>query len=166
MILKQWYQAFKKTCNDGTVNFCDIMGENKTMVYFSPSILNLMDTYVTDKYCSGVIFGTGNANPTINDYKLSGDLVKNVSVAAYKTTTENPDGSEIYEATYTLNNNGNESVTIGEVGLCYKAHNTAYGSSGGGYALFERTTLESPITIEAGGVGQITYTIRMNYPTA
>ena len=29
----------------------------------------------------------------------------------------------------------------------------------------ERTVLETPVTIPAGGVGQVTYTIRMNYPT-
>lgn len=59
----------------------------------------------------------------------------------------------------TITNNNETDITIGEVGIVYQ--------TGSSYSvLFERTVLESPITIPAGGVGQVTYTIRMNYPTA
>ena len=61
-------------------------------------------------------------------------------------------------AVLTITNNNATDITIGEVGIVYQGSNTA--------ALLERTVLDSPITIPAGGVSQITYTIRMNYPTA
>ena len=69
---------------------------------------------------------------------------------------------------FTLTNTGSEDFTISELGLV----TYAYITNTNGYCyennfLLERTVLENPITIPAnGGVGQVTYTIRMDYPVA
>lgn len=109
----------------------------------------------------GVLFGTGDAAPTMDDYKLDGDIISDFSYSAAVTKTFDDDNATV-TALYTVTNTGTAPMTIKEIGL------VVCGSSSNGAAnrtLLERTVLETPITIEPGGVGQVTYTIRMNYPT-
>lgn len=111
----------------------------------------------------GVIFGSGTAQPTLDDYKLSGSLITTItaSVTVNKKTTDT--GYEI-EGIYTLTNSGSAPVTVGEVALITTTSTSNFGENLA--IIVERTVLDTPITIPAGGVGQVTYTIRMNYPTA
>lgn len=109
----------------------------------------------------GVVFGTGNIAPALGDYCLSGDFIKGIS-ATYAVKQTDADDGYTMSFVYTITNNNSEDITIGEVGVVEFAHD---GNNINGYALTERTALESPVTIPAGGVGQVTYTIRMNYPT-
>lgn len=111
---------------------------------------------------AGVYFGTGTTPPTMDDYKLAGDVFTTHSTVA-SVTTVHEDTLSTVTALYNVCNTGTADVTIGEIGLV----STIYqGSSGLGYMMIERTVLDEPVTIPAGGVGQVTYTIRMNYPTA
>lgn len=110
----------------------------------------------------GVVFGTGNIAPALGDYCLSGDLIKGFA-ATYAVEPTDADDGYTMSFVYTITNNNSEAITIGEVGVVEYAHN---GNNVNGYALTERTALNSPVTIPPGGVGQVTYTIRMNYPTA
>ena len=106
----------------------------------------------------GVIIGTGTTPPALDDYCLSGDLITTFT-GSVNITQELTDDGVSYTALYTITNIGTESFTIGEIGM--------YGGVTSGVAvLLERTVLDSPITIPAGSVGQVTYTIRFNYPTA
>lgn len=126
---------------------------------------------VTSIFDYGVAFGTGNAPVTIDDYKFSGETVTNFTVSSVYNRSSAIDGTEtINTRTYTITNNNDFDITIGEVGFFagasiqtswskpnYVYHNPIY--------MLERTALETPITIPAnGGVGQVTYTIRMEYP--
>lgn len=109
----------------------------------------------------GVVIGTGTQPPTIDDYCLSGDLISSYTSSA--SFSDEYDENGAYGTTlFTITNTGTKAFTIGEIGLI-----SGLNGSGSSYkALLERTVLETPITIEPGGVGQITYTLRMNYPTA
>lgn len=106
----------------------------------------------------GVVFGTGSVEPKFDDHKLSGDLITTISAACSVSPTLD-DGGCTFTGMYTLTNTGSEEIIIGEVGLIM---NSPYS----GTFLIERTVLDSPVTIPAGGIGQVTYTIRFNYPTA
>lgn len=115
---------------------------------------------------SGVVFGSDNTPASLDDYAVS--LVGNLSCLISDSREASDDGG-VCTITYTVTNNNAEAITISEIGIF--AHVFAFkevGESLGKYGpfLLERTVLESPITIEPGGVGQVTYTIRMNYPTA
>lgn len=103
----------------------------------------------------GVAFGNGDTPATLDDYKLSGDILSGYSsnCSLQKTYVE---GGVSLTAVYTITNNNSKSMEIKEIGLISRAGITA---------LLERTVLDTPITIEPGGVGQVTYTITMNYPT-
>lgn len=114
----------------------------------------------------GVVFGTGTTAPTVEDYKLSGDLITNLSALA-NVTVEGDDNGVTITAIYTITNTGADSFTIGEVGIVTNLHYNYFSSNSDSFkGLIERTVLDSPVTIEADGVGQVTYTIRINTHTA
>lgn len=110
-------------------------------------------------YYGGVFFGDGDTPPTPDDYALSGNVITTATATAVVTKTVDANGVTI-TGTYTITNTGTENITIAEVGLF-----EGFSNSMCDY-MMERTVLDSPITIPAGGVGQVTYTIRMDYPTA
>lgn len=118
----------------------------------------------SEKYASGyfqglgVCFGNGTTPPTENDHCMEGDLLTNYGYS--QTYNFSKDSVTV---TYTITNSGNDPFTISEVGLLTHAYQQdKYGSYYSSGILLDRTVLESPITIPAGGVGQVTYTIRMN----
>ena len=170
MILGNYYKAFLPCVSWQDITLTNTSGK-KSFTIFPTSkfayrlVSGLMEgakpgyTYGGDDLAF-VVLGTGNEPPALSDYKLSGDIVTGFG-STVSFSGENA-GDETYSqgtAVMTITNNNETDITIGEVGIVYQ--------TGSSYSvLFERTVLESPITIPAGGVGQVTYTIRMNYPTA
>lgn len=124
-----------------------------------PSIYYLRDSYEKG---GGVVLGTGTTQPTYEDYKLSGNLVSGYNYT--KTVTiANEENRASITAAYTITNTTSSPFTIGEIGLV--ADILTGGNNSSQYkCLLERTVLDSPVTIPAGGVGQITYTITIEYP--
>lgn len=112
----------------------------------------------------GVSFGTGNTPTSFDDYTLSGDVVTAISFTLVRSCGVDDNGCTL-TCIYTITNTENKDVTIGEVGI-WGRYEYYYNNSNRKtvYPLIERTVLESPVTIPAGGVGQVTYTIRLNYP--
>lgn len=100
---------------------------------------------------SCVVFGTGTTPPGYTDYKLSGTIISGLTVSA--AVTNAAQGTEMI-AEYTITNNSGADVIVGEIGLKFQ------------WYMIDRTVLEAPLTIPAGSIGQLTYTIRMDYPTA
>lgn len=117
----------------------------------------------------GVIFGNGNTAPTINDHALAGDHLTTATITPSFSYTRDTDGiTSICQ--YTILNTGADAFTVSEVGLVIpwygKKTTDSSGSSSRYYpVLIERSLLDTPVTIPAGGVGVVTYTIRMDYPT-
>ena len=108
----------------------------------------------------GVVIGNGTAEPTAEDYSLSGSIITGYSYIANYNRNITDDGVSV-TATYTITNNNEEAITVSEIGLLAAYDNNAYVNK----VLLERSLLETPITIEPGGVGKVTYTIAMNYLT-
>lgn len=106
----------------------------------------------------GVYFGTGNTAPTPDDYCLSGNVLSSGLTANYTISGSSDDDGLTVTALYTLINGGSSEVTVGEIAML--------ASNNSKYFVIERTALEVPITIPPTGVGQVTYTIRIPYPTA
>lgn len=152
------YQGSKTlTCNDGVLYGFTYWGSSGSSAFQWPYILGLRKSYT--EY-GGVIIGTGDTPPTIDDYCLSGDLITNFTYSSSATKTIDNNQASI-RVLYTITNSGSDAFTIREIAL--KCGNTT-GTSG--QCLVERTVLDTPVTIEPGGVGQITYTITFTYPTA
>lgn len=113
----------------------------------------------------GVIFGDGNTPPALTDTKLSGNMITTIN-ATRVITKEASDNSASLTVIYTLTNTGSSPITIAEVGVIWNATSNNNYSQAEYKGLLERTVLESPVTIPAGGIGQVTYTISMEAPTA
>lgn len=124
-------------------------------------------SYYNTKDIYGIVFGNGQDAESIDSYTMSGDLFTDYTVSSVQSF-EIDDNGMVRVVMFTLTNTGSEDFTISELGLV----TYAYITNTNGYCyennfLLERTVLENPITIPAnGGVGQVTYTIRMDYPVA
>ena len=116
---------------------------------------------------SGVVLGDGAVEPSFEDYTLSGSVITGLTGTISRTGTSNGEGSAETTVFITVTNGNSHEVTIREVGYIgglYFAY-SANTSKATAYCMLDRTVLDTPITIPAGGIGQVTYTIRMNYPT-
>ena len=107
----------------------------------------------------GICLGSGTTAATIDDYMLENPISSGLSAMVTKVYDDE------YNRTWviTLTNTSSDDITIGEIGYAGEAFYAASGSYST-YALYDRTVLDSPITIPAGGVGQINYTIRFQFP--
>lgn len=97
-----------------------------------------------------IFLGTGNTTPTINDYKLSGDLVTGLTNQTQQTSATN--NSITFSAIAT--NNTDAPVTIKEVGLGgYKSGTAAC------VILVTRDVLATPVTLNTGDSKTFSITI-------
>lgn len=87
-----------------------------------------------------IYLGTGNVTPTIDDYKLSGELVTGLTSQEQDTTANN--NSITFSAIAT--NNTESPVTIKEIGL------GGYVSSPACVFLLTRDVLATPVTLNTG----------------
>lgn len=113
-------------------------------------------------YNSGIILGSGTTPATADDYCLENSLIDQ-NISSYTTTVTNIETANGTKTVILIQNVGSSSITIGEIGVW-----TPLDMNGGtpaGRCLLDRTVLSSPITIEAGGIGQIEYTISSSSPT-
>lgn len=177
MFTKNWYKIMadammttekEKELESGAV---DYSGRTRNLYYRDAnnivSALNLRNmvrfVITTDivKASYGVCFGDGTTPATMDDYNLSGNMITTIVTNDAPTVTVDDEGATL-SVVYTVTNTGSEDITISEVCMFNYWY---YNSSSYTCYLLERTLLDSPVTIPAGGVGLVTYTIRMNYPT-
>ena len=146
----------------------DWNGQNKIKYYpynTSISIQSALNSVKTNlaTYSSGVLFGTGDTPASLDDYKLAGDVIQNIDASIHRTYSYS-EAQPSLKAVYTITNNNETAITIKEVALNREFNYTSSGSSIG--CVIDRTVLDTPVTIPAGGVGQVEYTITFNLPTA
>lgn len=160
MILKNYYLALGSWHTYTAQTGINVAGTSKTISGATSYQAIRMDQYmksVQTSYAAGVILGDGDLPVTLDDYKLSGSVITGITASVAFSPSLEETGATA-SGLLTITNGNADSVTIKEIGICASISNTIL--------MVERTVLDSPVTIPAGGVGQITYTIRMNYPTA
>lgn len=96
-----------------------------------------------------IYLGTGNVTPTIDDYKLSGELVTSLTSQEKSTTANN--NSITFSAIAT--NNTKSPVTIKEIGL------GGYYNSPDCVFLLTRDVLATPVTLNTGDSKTFSITI-------
>ena len=96
-----------------------------------------------------IYLGTGNVTPTIDDYKLSGELVTGLTSQEKRTTANN--NNITFSAIAT--NNTESPVTIKEIGLggYYNSPDCAF--------LLTRDVLATPVTLNTGDSKTFSITI-------
>lgn len=97
-----------------------------------------------------IYLGTGNVTPTIDDYKLSGELVTGLKSQEQSTTANN--NSIRFSAIAT--NNTESPVTIKEIGL-----GGYFGGSVPFVVLLTRDVLATPVTLNTGDSKTFSITI-------
>ena len=133
----------------------------KTNVSIQPA-MNSVKTDLT-RHTQGVLFGTGDTPASLDDYKLAGDMIQNIAASIHKTYSYS-EAQPNLKALYTITNNNEAAITIKEVALNVQYTYNSNGSTSG--CVIDRTVLDTPVTIPAGGVGQVEYTFTFNLPTA
>lgn len=168
MLTKNWYTLFKSQRARIVIPnaVTSISGKVRNAGYYTSlqdyvALCNQSNAVqISTSYPKGICVGSGVTPPTADDYKLESMITSDFSSVIATTLDANND--TVW--TITITNTSSEDMTIGEVGYANFGYYGAGTSSD--YFLFDRTVLDEPLIIPAGGIGQVTYTIRMNYPTA
>ena len=115
---------------------------------------------------NGVVLGDGDTPPTFEDYSLAGNTISNFTFTASMSTLKTDDSGATIRALYTITNNNSVEITIKELCLIVNATQYSGANDASNKIVLERTVLDTPVTIPAGGIGQVEYTITFNLPTA
>lgn len=162
MFTRNYYIALGGQTNNASRPFVKTSGAVENLssgsVLLYSAATKIGTSYTNSSADIYVLFGDGTTPPTIDDYKLSGNIVKDFSASGSKQNAVLDNTGASMTFLYTITNTGKAEITISEVALC------SCSSPRG--ILYERTLLDVPVVIPAGGVGQVTYTISMTFPTA
>lgn len=101
-----------------------------------------------------MVLGTGETPPTVEDYKLSGELITGLTYQGQPTLNDN--NSLTYSILVT--NNKEQPVTIKEVCLAL-GNDDLSSSSSGAAALLTRDVLATPVTLNTGDSKTFSITI-------
>lgn len=168
MVLRNWYNAFKSFRKKGIIKdgLTALNGTKSHAGYYNnggtdnQSWLALYSTSMSySTYTYGIMIGSGGTPATLDDYKLEALITSGLSVSVSVTSDDDNDG--VYKLTIT--NTSGVDVTIKEIGMALKLY-TGSNSTVSANFLVERTVLDNPITIPAGGIGLIDYAIKLPIP--
>lgn len=173
MFTNNFYNAFKKAAFGMNAPNCISFGgsertidEGSSVMCRLPLIDNL-DRYGggdlwNTTYHFGVLFGSGTVPPTKEDYTLSGSIVyENLGVST-ALSTDKTDEHLKRTAVFTIANNNDTEVTIGEVCWLGATGTRTYIND---HIMMDRTLVEPVLVIPPGDVGQLTYSLTYNFPT-
>ena len=116
----------------------------------------------TNGNATAVIFGDGSTPPTANDYKFAGSVISNLKFLSSPLDLTDQNDVITQKRIFTITNNNANAITISEVGITCNIFQYTQDAR----FIVERTVLDTPVTIPAGGIGQVVYTITFNLPTA
>lgn len=102
---------------------------------------------------SYMVLGTGDTPPTVEDYKLSGELITDLTFQGQPTSNDN--NSLTYSILVT--NTTEQPITIKEV--CLAIGTAAVATSSGAAALLTRDVLATPVTLNTGDSKTFSITI-------
>lgn len=109
----------------------------------------------------GVYFGRGNTPASFDDYTMEDIITAGLSVVSscsFTVVARQGGGEEVARATYTITNTQLDAIVIREVGY--------FAEFDGSVALFDRHTLETPVTIQPGETKIMTYQVVFNHGIA
>lgn len=159
------YDGTKATSSYQTGNTTSYIDERGNSVFYhARSVVTSTPIYTNT---SGILFGTGDTPPTLDDYKLAGNIVTGITAQVSTSYEIEDEGNGVSAVvgliTYLITNNNSTEITIKELcvlGYCDTGSNSQTG------ACFDRTVLDTPLTIQPGSIGQLQYRVRAKIPTA
>lgn len=160
MVTRNWYNAFqacftKSTVKNGTTlptgKKYDTSPPTSSTYYSSIFFTQLNLNWNKHDTTTGIAFGSGTTPPTIDDYKMESLISSGISFSFVKEYG-NP-----CKFTITVTNISDDAISIAELGMFTLINNS-------NTFLADRTVLDTPVTIPAGGIGKIEYEIKLNLP--
>lgn len=113
---------------------------------------------------SGIVVGTGTTPPTEDDYILENRITSGLTgTDPTKKNDVDSNGNPYIEFVFTLRNTTETDITVHEIGYAQNiyASTTLGGTDSNSYTLlFDRTVLETPVTVPANGTAAIKYTLK------
>ena len=163
MLTKNFYCFLLAVGNKGGTNFKIVDVEGKQYPLNSESYVqsqSIKPFYSMNK--SGyVLFGSGTTPPTPNDIKIESAVSVGITMPESVSCNLTDEYMEA-TCTYGVQNSNSNDITISEIALYGLATFPARSCT----FMYDRTVLDTPVTIPAGQSKQITYTIRFNYGDA
>lgn len=170
MVTRNWYNFMKATRLEGVITngLRAQDGSYHNAGYYNQSVGYEMVTMaaalrpgdvVFATNSQGIVLGSGTTPATFDDYNMESMITEGLSVSKVKKADEDNNPSYLL----TITNISDAPITIGEVGILRRAY---AGENVSTYkiVLMERTVMEEPLTIPAGSIGLVTYTVRMHIP--
>lgn len=142
-----------------------IVAYNGTTYYLSPSSaipVSLTQTLALSESAAGICLGTGNTAAAVTDYQLEAPITAGLQASIVQAVDTDGSGNPYLQFDLTITNNSGGAVTIKEIGYRQNLRGaTALGGTGSSrVCLLDRTVLDSPVTIPAGELGVIRYTLK------
>lgn len=113
---------------------------------------------------SGIQVGTGSTAATEGDYKLEAQITSGMSASSpTQTCGVDSSGNPYLEYLFTLTNNTSSDIVVQEIGYVQQLRiaDTQGGSaSNSRYFLFDRTVLDTPVTVPANDSAAIKYRLK------
>lgn len=160
MLTNNFYQAMRAYLSQTTLNSVLKTLDNSSInCYYTmdmsanPVAVFGLKNVSTGGY--GIMFGTGNVPPSVDDYKMSGDVISTISILARSAQSSFDAGGVHTTSVLTVQNTSStDTIVINEIG--FVAY-TFTASSRGAYTLVDRTVLDEPLTLAPGEQGVITH---------
>lgn len=159
--------------NTGPAAFLQAKTLEGTNIYLGPLFTmfphNVSKDVGFSVYSKGILLGTGITPPTENDYRMD-TLITSGLKAGNVSSVYNVDdnGNPYMVMIFTLSNTTNADIVVSEVGYAQTVCSTrAYGgiaSNNNHMVLFDRTLLNTPVTVPANGDAVIEYAIKSIVP--
>ena len=148
-------------------NSRQLFGNQNSQQYLFPQTSSY--TYMQGSISSSVnssapvMFGSGTTPPTVNDYKIEKLISTGLTINNTESVRSVTDEGVIFTNIYTLTNTSSIDITISEVAWYAYSYYSA-SASNNTHFLLDRTLLDSPVTIPAGEMAQVTYTLNWKLP--
>ena len=104
-----------------------------------------------------IILGSDNTAETGSSYSLKSKIHSGINIGLSRSVVDNDDGSHSSIVVANCTNTSSAPITVGEIGMRKAVRYTSLTTQ----AVFDRTPLPTPLTIQPGEVGRIVYTITM-----
>jgi hypothetical protein len=142
-----------------------ITAYNGTQYWINPgtNLSSVTMTLTTSASGTGICVGTGNTAAAATDYQLESPITSGLTASVTQMVGVDGSGNPYLTFDVTITNTGSASVTIKEIG--YRQNLSGATENGGSsvsnrVCLLDRTVLDEPVTIAAGGIGTIRYTLK------
>ena len=131
--------------------------------YYFTNLLAVGYDVVFSHDAIGVVVGRGNTPASKADYCLENIITSGLKQQKTTYATKFLDGGAEVVKVFILENTSDADITISEIGTVGRTF-TDRNTSSVARVMVDRTVLDTPVTIPAGEMKTISYSIRLNYP--